>query len=212
MSNKYQNHAQFELFPETSQQPKKIEKTRYLLKDLTLSMENIIVLSIISVMSLVLFFSYGVERGKKRIVEQDSEEVQSVDTVGLVKNDVVIKSEISSDFSEIQKVVSDEVIKPMNLEKSQTTIVPGIFSEKNLLLEENKIVEGAFTVQVASFKLEKNAEKEALRLKGKGHDTFVLPKGSYSIVCVGKFAQKIQAQEFSYQLRDRYRDLLVRRF
>ena len=72
--------------------------------------------------------------------------------------------------------------------------------------------ERIFTIQVASFKLRKNAQREADHLKSIGHeDAFVIPKGSYSIVCVGKFAQKVEAKKFSSKLSNRYNDFLVRR-
>ncbi len=212
MSIKHKNHAQFELFPETAPKFKKIKKERYLLKDLTLSVENIIVLSIVSVMMLVVFFSYGVERGKKTIAVKDSGGSGSVEIVSKIQvRDGGVPSESFFRNPGIQENVLDIGIKRKSTGELKSTESSDIFLKKKPL-SEKKIVEDGFTIQVASFKLEKNAEKEALRLKGKGHNTFVLPKGSYSIVCVGKFAEKIQAQEFSNQLKDRYRDLLVRRF
>ena len=68
-----------------------------------------------------------------------------------------------------------------------------------------------YTIQVASFKTDLNANKEADSLKGKGFETSVLRKGSYSIVCVGKFQRKEEAKQFSRKLRNRYKDCLVRR-
>ena len=56
--------SQFELFPGASKSSPETGRPAYLTKDLTLSLENIIVLCIIFVMSLVLFFSFGVEKGK----------------------------------------------------------------------------------------------------------------------------------------------------
>ena len=69
-----------------------------------------------------------------------------------------------------------------------------------------------FTIQVASFKLKKSAQIEADRLIKSGiEDAFVLPKGSYSIVCVGKFSLMAEAKRFSNRLKKRYNDCLVRR-
>ena len=72
--------------------------------------------------------------------------------------------------------------------------------------------EKLFTIQVASFKLKANAQREAARIKRMGHeDIFVVPKGNYSIVCVGKFAQRDEAKKFSGRLKEKYNDCLVRR-
>jgi len=45
----------------------------------------------------------------------------------------------------------------------------------------------------------------------KNHKDFVLPKGSYSIVCVGKFILKNDAARYSRKLKKKYNDCLVRR-
>ena len=195
---KFNDPAQFELFPETSSSSKKEEKPRYILKDLTLSVENIIVVSIIFVMFLVLFFAFGVERGKN-VVQVFSEEEK---------------------FSQEQTVEALDTQKPVSSAKIKV-VVPEVVQEdspqKDVIeddvfpIEENALEKG-YTIQVASFKLEKSARREAARLKNAGHDTFVIPKGSYSIVCVGRFVQREEAKVFSHQLKNRYQDLLVRRF
>ena len=47
-------------------------------------------------------------------------------------------------------------------------------------------------------------------LQKKGYETVVISKGSYTIVCVGKFTHKNKAQLFAKDLRKKYKDLLVR--
>jgi hypothetical protein len=72
--------------------------------------------------------------------------------------------------------------------------------------------EDLYTIQVASFKLgSKYADKEMSNLKSSGHETFILPKGNFSIVCIGKFKGKAEAQQFSKKLKSKYNDCLVRR-
>ncbi|MCK5581683.1 MAG: SPOR domain-containing protein, partial [Candidatus Omnitrophica bacterium] len=84
-------------------------------------------------------------------------------------------------------------------------------SVKSVLLEaRKKKVDSTYTVQVASFRKKVYAEKEAMDLKKKGYEIFVVPKGDYSIVCVGKFAYKNEANQMSRKLRKRYKDCLVR--
>ena len=68
-----------------------------------------------------------------------------------------------------------------------------------------------YTIQVASFKQEKEAQDLAKKLETKGHKTFVLPKGAYLIVCVGRFAGKNEAESYSGKIKDRYSDYVIRR-
>ena len=58
-------HSQFELFPGNEVKVPESKKNYYLFRGLTMSLENIIVFCIISVMISVLVFSIGVEKGKK---------------------------------------------------------------------------------------------------------------------------------------------------
>ncbi|MBZ0166890.1 MAG: SPOR domain-containing protein [Candidatus Omnitrophica bacterium] len=77
---------------------------------------------------------------------------------------------------------------------------------------EEVVDELKYTIQVASFKTDTPAQREASWLKDKGYETFVLRKGDYSIVTVGQFNQAQEAKAFSQRLSQRYKDCLVRRF
>ncbi|MCK5260098.1 MAG: SPOR domain-containing protein [Candidatus Omnitrophica bacterium] len=194
---------QFELFPKPSKNDPEPWKPSRLTKDLTLSLENIIVLCIIFVMILVLFFSFGVERGKKIALLVPAKDEGGI--IQTVKEDVV--RETVQTVPQVER--EERVVFPVSLpeeirEETEPTFRPP--------LEKTEEQENLFTIQVASFKLEENAKKEADRLKGIGHDdTFVVPKGSYSIVCVGKFAQRNEAKKFSSKLKKHYNDCLIRR-
>jgi cell division septation protein DedD len=189
--------SQFELFPGASRNDPETGRAARLIKDLTLSLENIIVLSIVFVMVLVLFFSFGVERGRRTALRSPLS-VQA----DLVKPVVAVPRRPSL------PVIEETVVLPVEIPEEVTTeseeVVHPSLDMKN---EQEKL----FTIQVASFKLEKNAKEEADRLKGAGHDTFVIPKGGHSIVCVGKFIQMDEARKFSNRLKNRYNDCLVRR-
>jgi len=204
MNIKLRKQSQFELFPGASKNSPETGKPPHLTKDLTLSLENIIVLCIIFVMVLVLFFSFGVERGKRVAVLQDR-----ADFVQVTKNDAVVKQPVQLEPSPVRRQQEERVVFPVDIpadifEESEAAFQPAF--------EKEDEQENLFTIQVASFKLEKNAQREASRLKGRGHDdTFVVPKGNYSIVCVGKFVQRNEAKKFSSRLKNRYNDCLVRR-
>ena len=189
--------SQFELFPGASKSSLETGKSASLTKDLTLSLENIIVLCIIFVMSLVLFFSFGVEKGRRAAVVPD----------GVHSAPETKKVILDSSASGTKKIHEESVVFPIDVPKGLTED-----SDATPRQMQDDDQERIFTIQVASFKLRKNAQREADHLKSIGHeDVFVIAKGSYSIVCVGKFAQRVEAKKFSSKLSNRYNDFLVRR-
>jgi septal ring-binding cell division protein DamX len=75
-----------------------------------------------------------------------------------------------------------------------------------------KPVNGSYTVQVASYKSQKFAQKEADALMQKGYrDIQIVPKGAYVILCVGNFSTKSDASAYTSKLKGRYQDTVVRR-
>lgn len=191
--------SQFELFPGEAKTAQETGKPAAVTKDLTLSLENIIVLCIIFVMSLVLFFSFGVEKGKKVAAHKGATPVAKQAKAKAPEKAVQVAPQVDE-----KRVVFPVELPPEVIDESDTDTPQTIdFFEEH---------DDYYTIQVASFKLKKNAQKEADRLKGIGHDdAFVIPKGNYSIVCVGKFAKRIEARRFSNKLQKRYNDCLVRR-
>ena len=200
--NIYNNrHSQFELFPATTAGNQELQRTPGLLKDLTLSSENTIVLCIIFIMSWVLFFSFGVERGKglTKVNFQDPQKAPEKLTTQVPAVAPVVKtSPVNSNVAvtpQLQRTVPAGTVAPANARKP----------------EVKQILSEIFTIQVASFKLEENAVKEADKIKRLGYETYVVPKGSHSIVCVGKFGVKEEAENFSKRIRNKYQDTVIRR-
>lgn len=171
-----------------------------LLKDLTLTSENIIVLCIIFMMSGLLFFSVGVERGK--IVSLQKQAGQDAESTEPAVNDgdvVIAPAEGSGNSATVSNTVTGDlksVADPLKEEKKQPVIVDGDLK---------------YTIQVASFKQETSARKEASTLEKKGYQTLVLFKGGHSVVCVGKFPEKKDALQFSSRLKKQYNDFLIRK-
>lgn len=199
----FRKQSQFELFPGANGNNPPAGKSAGVTKDLTLSLENIIVLFIVFVMALVFFFSCGVERGKKLAVQPKSPSKAAQDKSKVLAETVLAPDKASQPKQEEQVVYPVEVPREITNEGEPPVQVP---VEK---IEEQELL---FTIQVASFKQEADALKEADVLKGKGHDmAFVRQSGSYTIVCVGKFAQKAEAARYSSKLKKKYNDCLVRR-
>ena len=94
-------------------------------------------------------------------------------------------------------------VSPVAGKTSPLAIAPQL----NAIADESK----PYTIQVASYKDVKYAEKEAVGLKKKGYETLIMAKGDYSILCVGKFPSKDEASSFARRLKSQYKDYVVRR-
>jgi len=197
--------SQFELFPQTLANYEKANRPAYLFSSLTLSLENIIIVAIILIMAVLFSFSLGVEKGKKIVTNPNGSPHQNNAPSG-------------PEFTGRENKPSNR-IKSLQLEHNQVIVeqvsakpVPGkTVPVLKMPLEVKGVVKNAYTVQVASYKQEKYAQKEAMNLKKTGHEIFVLPKGSHSIVCVGKFSSQTEANNAVSRLRSKYKDCLVRR-
>jgi hypothetical protein len=194
--------TQFELFPSTHRIAAEMGQPRYLFSQLTLSLENIIVILIFSVMICVFAFSLGVERGRnivavdKRIMTMPSVEKGTATSSQPAKTEIVPNLQSNQVITEVvDQVESESTAKAL----PDPASLPGFIEEK------------MYTIQVASYKSEKIAKREAEVLEKKGYEIYVLPKGSYSILCIGKFSEMQDAKKFSSKLRKLYKDLLVRR-
>ncbi|HLF18170.1 MAG TPA: SPOR domain-containing protein [Candidatus Omnitrophota bacterium] len=195
MTINIKEQSQFELFPGNAKHlaPQAIQN-RLSIKDLTLSIENIIVLCIVLVMTYVVFFSFGVERGRRLGLAQPAEEAIPAGKIE------ILAAPQPAELEQTAKPTAQQQLEPNA--KEQVLQVP---------LERELTDEDLFTIQIASFKSETSARKEVERLGNTGHESFVVAKGDYSIVCIGKFAQRDEAKKASSKLKSKYRDLLVRR-
>ncbi|MBF0484510.1 MAG: SPOR domain-containing protein [Candidatus Omnitrophica bacterium] len=193
--------SQFELFPDSTKPAFQVVENRYQLKSLTVSAENIIVLCIISVVIGVICFSVGVERGKNVAVQDyiTSASPKEIAVPVIKKTD-----QANTDNLELLAASRGPVVSPKTMVNADKTQVPIKLAQANL--------ENFYTIQVGSYKQEGPAQKAASALKGSmGHETFVMTKGKHVIVCVGKFDEKQDAQQFTSKLKKKYKDCLVRR-
>lgn len=68
-----------------------------------------------------------------------------------------------------------------------------------------------YTIQVATYSNKVSAQKEADSLKRKGLAPLVLSKGKFRIICVGRFPNRKQAEILLSKLRKQYQDCHIRR-
>ncbi len=197
--------TQFELFPGSNpDSDTNTSKKALVLKDLTLSQENIIVLVIVSVMVCILFYSFGVDRGKKSGL-QEQKNIELVSRSVKEQDPQVVFDDLTADANVVEEeLIAENMYQPKSTDADVREII-------EIPIDLDLPQEFQYTIQVASFQLEKNARKEASLLEKKGHSSLVLPKGKYSIVCVGKFGGKKEAKAYSSRLKSRYSDFLIRR-
>lgn len=209
--------SQFELFPGATGGSSEITKPRYLFANLTLSIENVVVIGIITLMTMVFAFSLGVEKGKK---VQNSSPIQQLPPV--TAKGTAVAATLSA--PEKTAALNSSVVKtpaasaPLN-EINQTKKAPvaaSAPSSSSLRVKETPNPSPSsskpYTIQVASFKDNQYAQKEASVLKNKNLDSFVMTKGNFFIVCIGKFSKKEEANGLLSKLKRTYNDCLVRRF
>ena len=164
------NYSQLELFEGSNViGPEKLKACSSFLFQVK-NHEKAILMLITFIITAVVSFSLGIEKGK-----------QSVKSESHILNPVVKEQPREPTL----KKESD--FKPARLKESL----------------EN------YTIQVASYQIKTNAQKEAEALKRRGFSTLVVSKGKHSIVCVGNFTNKEKAQPSLSELKKRYRDCLI---
>ena len=88
----------------------------------------------------------------------------------------------------------------------------GVEKGRRSALISNKNIEPiSYTIQVAAFKNRNLALRQAQALASKGLAPLVFAKGSYIILCVGKFSNQESAQPLLNQLQRTYAGCRIRR-
>jgi septal ring-binding cell division protein DamX len=170
-------------------------RPRYMAAQMSLSLENLVIFAIVAIMVVIFSFSLGIERGKGVALTPAAEagsDAKEVKEVKDFKADTQKMKAAPSSSKAVVKAKTPAAAPLVAMAKSAGT--------------------GAYTLQVASYKGIKSAQREADKLKQKGFDNvYVLPKGTYTIVCVGNFQNKEDASGIKRQLNNRYQGSVVRR-
>jgi len=143
--------------------------------------EKTILIIIGFVITGIVSFSLGVEKGKSFILLKTDSHL-----------DIAVLPRSTLSVSAPKQMTKDQQYQPK---------------------EEDKLTEYIqnYTIQVASFLNRVNARKEADILKRKGLLPLVLPKGKFSIVCVGNFSKREDAEILLPKLKKQYQDCRIRR-
>lgn len=155
--------------------------------------EKTILLIICLVICSVISFSIGVEKGKRSAL--------------LVNSARLINQPIKETY---QPVIKKQIEQPLINNRENTALPAAMVNRSNAPVTVAGQTQN-YTIQLASYKNRVSANKEAEVLKRKGLVPLILPKGSYSIVCVGNFADKDTAKQLLTELKKRYQDSFIRR-
>lgn len=175
------NSEQIEIFSLNETPQKNVEKRKSFLTFIW--GHEKIVLSIICLLIIcVVSYSLGFEKGKKSALLNKQLPQKKDEAVLPVKKETVIKQL--------------PVKIPITV---ATTKISTVTAQKN------------YTIQVATFKSETFAKKEAESLKNKGFQTIIVPKNNYVQLCVGQFIDREEASTHLRELKKKYLDCFIRR-
>ena len=174
---------QFELFPAHSANLEDIDKPRFLLANLTLSLESLVIFSILGIMVALFSFSLGVERGKHLAAQALDERVSAAWNVGA------------------------RTMAPVAV-----ATVPLTVPAQRPFINHSFILGSRYTLQAATYGNEEYARQDALFLKAKGFQSFLIQRGKFWLLCVGNFNNKESAAALLRKLPGEYRSSQVRRF
>ena len=182
---------QFELFPANSATLEDINKPKFLLANLTLSLESLVIFTILGIMVALFSFSLGVERGKHLAARTLDERVSSAWNVGARTMAVALPAPVSVHVPALA-TRSVTVQKPVNIHGF-------IFGTR-------------YTLQAATYGNQEFARQDALLLKAKGFQSFLIKSGKYWLLCIGNFTNKESAAVLLNKLPSQYRSSQVRRY
>lgn len=160
-------------------------------------LDTFLLLGIVIVLLFILFFSLGIERGRK-IAERYLAE----------KNKAGLES-IDDKFA----VVSEDLDKPENNNQKQQkeASAAAIKDSKEQVTVEEKKEESKYIIQLVTYLKEKIALEEVNNLKKEGYPVYVSKKGEYTVIFVGGFKSREEAQKSMQTLRKKYKDCFIRR-
>lgn len=159
--------------------------------------ERVIILMFCFIITGLLSFSFGVEKGKQLIHNVSYSPEAKPEPAAEIKNTLSPPQKINNlDNSSIapQTQIKEPQIKKVKL--------PAVNFKQG---KEN------YTIQLASYKNKLQLEKEIAVLKHKGLAPIILKKGKYLVLCVGKFTAKEKAETLLTDLKTNYQGCYIRR-
>jgi cell division septation protein DedD len=239
MNIHFGNQSQFELFPGTTGDPIENSAPRFIFSRIVLTFENVVVIFVFVIVGLIIAFSLGVERGRLKARLARPALIQQVTPVAMPSvmpnsqisvapgtnyknyNSEIAQNNLSGTAIASTVAPASATIMPVstivksNPTSTRTAAVAPVKPVAKAVVAKappEKVVDKGYTVQVASYKSDSMAQKESADLKRKGLESFVITKGNYLIVCVGRFSGQDEAKKMFNKLKKQYKDSIVRSF
>jgi len=191
-----QRNSQLDLFSESSQAASQKASFSNSFFGCVRSYEKIIILSFCFIITSIIAFSFGVEKGKRMALNNQDVRFDVANNAQTLSKNLALDREPNKTQS--NALVKQTPVPVMQAAASQ---------EKAKLLTKT----GNYAIQLASFQSKALAQKEANSLKKRGLNTFLFSKKGYIILCVGNFSSKDSAQQMLTELKKKYRDGFIRR-
>jgi hypothetical protein len=183
------NISQLELFSQTKESNLAVSGVSNSFLSYICKYEKAVLVIVGFIIIGIVSFSLGVEKGKR-----------------------ISSAKLDSRLDLATVVKAPEPIQPRVQPESQPALKKGDALVKiDPRALENKDITRKYTIQVASYQTNTLAKKEAEALRKKGLTALVLPKGSYTLLCVGNFASKETAASMLTELKKKYLDCFIRR-
>ncbi|MDP3143289.1 MAG: SPOR domain-containing protein [Candidatus Omnitrophota bacterium] len=184
-------------------------------RNFNLSLENILVASIFITLAFLLFYSLGVEKGKRQAKLESASSVASTKEVKIPTqlapvvtfgntNTQLTKSilpkvafqKASIEFSKLNQGSAPNQIKIIQMASAQDSNNPNV---------------KGYAVQVATFVGVESAKREETNLRGQGYKTTIKTSGQWRVLYVGSFGDKQEAEAQLRKLKSKYHDCYIRR-
>ncbi len=180
-----ENNSQLELFSQAKAYgDRKSGATHKSLLGYIRGYEKTSLMIIAFIITVIVSFSLGVEKGKKTQVANSG-----------TRLDLALKAQPAQP-SKLPAPQPQPVLEKRNVTPQQ---------------ESQEYIHNNYTIQLASYQNKTSAQKEAEALKKRGLTPLIVSKGKFSVLCVGNFPNKKTAESLLVELKKRYRDCLIRR-
>ncbi len=165
--------------------------------------EKVVLVIIGLLITAVISFCFGVEKGKRLASAINNNRLQTASTESP-------KQTAPAAIETVAEANPNKTAAAAVVDNAQTQAKEQQKTETIKDTEEQAIIQN-YTIQVASYKNKSVARKEAELLKRKGFSSAVLSKKGYSIVCIGTFTNRDKAKQVLTKLRKQYQDCYIRR-
>lgn len=165
--------------------------------------ERLVLMLIGFVITGVVCFCVGVEKGKDIALAR----VNSNMDIALGASRTAAPQAPARSEPKEEKQVPLTVSNPVVVARSALPVAPPVAPTPSATAVQGK----GYTIQLATFSGEFNAQKEITALKKQGLLPVLRPSGKYTVLCVGNFPNQETAKSLLTQLKRKYRDCYIRR-